>query len=63
MAKLSATAFVAQLAERCTRFTRSRVRFPVGGPGVAFFATSPRWVLKYKILTFENFLYQDFGIL
>ena len=46
VAMLSATASVAQLAEHRTRFTRSRVRFPVRWPKVAFFATGPGWVLK-----------------
>ena len=36
VAILSATASAAQLAEHCTRFVRSRVRFPAGRPNLYF---------------------------
>ena len=44
--KLTATASVAQSVEHWSRDPESRVRFPVGSLGVAFFATGPGWVLK-----------------
>ena len=44
--KLTATASVAQSVERWSRDSGSRVRFPAGGFGVAFFATGSCWVLK-----------------
>ena len=44
--KLTATASVAQSVERWFRDPESRVQFPGGGLGVAFFATGPGWVLK-----------------
>ena len=34
------------VAERWSRDPGSRVQFPAGGFGVAFFATGPGWVLK-----------------
>ena len=37
---------VAQSVERWSRDPGSRVQFPAGGLGVAFFATGPGWVLK-----------------
>ena len=58
LAKLSTTSFVAQLAEHCTRFTGLWIRLPTGFPRLAFFAAYLGWVLKYKILIFENFLYR-----
>ena len=39
--KHTKTAFVAQSVEHWSRDAGSRVRFPVGGLGVAFFATGP----------------------
>ena len=44
--KLTATASVVQSAERWSRDLGSRVRYPAGGIGVAFFATGLGWVLK-----------------
>ena len=44
--KLTATASVAQSVECWSRDPGSRVQFPAGGLGVAFFATGPGWVLK-----------------
>ena len=44
--KLTAMASVAQSVERWSRDPGSRVQFPAGGLGVAFFATGPGWVLK-----------------
>ena len=43
--KLTATASVALSVKRWATVPGSRVQFPVGGLGVAFFATSPGWVL------------------
>ena len=50
---LSTTAFIANLAEYCTWFGGSRVQLPSGVP--TFFATGVGWVVKYMILTLENF--------
>ena len=44
--KLTATASVAQSVERWSSDPGSRVQFPAGGLGVAFFATGPGWVLN-----------------
>ena len=49
--KLTATASVAQSVERWSRDPGSRVQFPTGGLGVAFFATGPGWVLKNVYLS------------
>lgn len=38
VAKLAAKIFVALLAERCYKFTGSRVRFEAGSPRVGFWA-------------------------
>ena len=49
-----ATVSVAQSVERWTRDPDSRVQFPAGGLGVAFFATGPDWGFKmYIFLTLE----------
>ena len=37
---------VAQSVERWSRDPGTRVQFPAGGLGAAFFATGPGWVLK-----------------
>ena len=55
--KLTATASVAQSVERWSRDPESRVRFPAGGLGVAFFATGPGWVLKCISFWHSNLLY------
>ena len=39
--KVTATASVSQSVERWSRDPGSRVQFPAGGLGVAFFATGP----------------------
>ena len=44
--KLTATASVTQSVERWSRDPGSRVQFPAGGLGVAFFANGPGWILK-----------------
>ena len=44
--KLTSTASVAQSVERWSRDPGSRVQFPAGGLGVAFFTTGRGWVLK-----------------
>ena len=44
--KYTATASIAESVERWSRDPGSRVQFPAGGLGVAFFATGPGWVLK-----------------
>ena len=36
---LSEVAFIAQLAQNCSRFAESRARFPARGPRVAFVVT------------------------
>ena len=46
LAKLSATSFVAQLAEHYTRFTGLWIRLPTGGSRLAFFAAYLGWVLN-----------------
>ena len=56
VARFLATAFVTHLREHSTGFAELRVRFPAEGLR-AFFAASPSWVLKCKILTLENFLH------
>ena len=48
--KLMATASVAQLVERWSRDPGSRVQFPAGGLGFAFFTTGPGYV--YKCISF-----------
>ena len=44
--KLTVTASVAQSVERWSRDPGSRIQFPAGDLGVAFFATGSSWVLK-----------------
>ena len=62
VAKLCATAFVAHLAGHCSRFVGLWVRFLAGGLSVAFFATSPGWVLQFKILTLKNYRQTPFHV-
>ena len=46
-----------QLVERWSRDAGSRVQFPAGGFGVAFFATGPGWVLKCIFFWHSNLPY------
>ena len=55
--KLTATISVAQTVERWSRDPGSRVQFPAGGLGVAFFATGPGLVLKMYIFWHSNLSY------
>ena len=57
VAMLSATAFVAQLAEHLTRFAGSRVRFPTGRPEVAFLQQVPAGSKSRGICALEIFLH------
>ena len=51
---LTATASVAQSVEHWSRDPGSRVQFPAGGLGVAFFATGPGLgLIMYIFLTLE----------
>ena len=58
VAKFLSTTLVAQLEDRCLRFSGSRDQFPAGGPTVTFFEIDPGWVLKFTIQILENFLYR-----
>ena len=55
VAKLSATAFITH-GQSTFQNSQPRVLFPDRSQKIAFFATNPGWVLKYKIATLENFL-------
>ena len=44
--------YVAQSVERWSSDPGSRIQFPAGGLGVAFFATGPGWVLQ--CITFSH---------
>ena len=43
---ISCTELAAQSVERWSRDPGSRIQFPVGGLGVAFFEAGPSWVLR-----------------
>ena len=56
VAKPSATAFVAELAEPFIRFVGSSIRFSAEHPRVVFLLTDPGKVLSYIIQMIKNFL-------
>ena len=54
---------VAQSVEHWSRDPGSRVQFPAGGFGFAFFATGPGWVLKCVFLWHSNLPTSNLNIL